>query len=230
MMKDGFVLVPGLLHRDRVNAALELIATIDRSDISVMKDSEVFAVRGICRSVPGLLSVVLVPQLRELIMHHCGKSAFLTKSIYFDKPASSNWFVAYHQDVSIAVKERHDMAGFSRWTAKHGAIGMVPPVRFLEHTLTVRIHFDDTDERNGALRVMPGSHRDGIRRGIVEGHGHEVVCCVEAGGAMLMRPLLFHTSGRSVDARPRRVLHLEFNTLDLPAPMRWAERMELPPS
>lgn len=225
-MKEGFLIVPDVLGMEHRNEALNVIATLDRSNEAVMKDRDLFAVRKACAVLPALLPIVLTPLLRDLIACHCGAGAFLTKSIYFDKPASSNWFVAYHQDVSISVEQRHEVEGFTGWTAKRGMIGVVPPLGILERTLTVRMHFDDADERNGALRVMPGSHRDGIRREN-SGHEKEMMCPVKAGGAMLMRPLLMHASSRSLDERPRRVLHLEFNTLELPAPLRWAERMDL---
>lgn len=55
-----------------------------------------------------------------------------------------------------------------------------------------------------------------------------VTCDVPKGGAMLMRPLLHHASRRSTSDGPRRVLHIEFNHLDLPAPLEWAERRALP--
>jgi len=43
-----------------------------------------------------------------------------------------------------------------------------------------------------------------------------------------MRPLLMHASSRSITDKPRRVLHLEFNDLELPEPLRWSERQDLP--
>jgi ectoine hydroxylase-related dioxygenase (phytanoyl-CoA dioxygenase family) len=34
----------------------------------------------------------------------------------------------------------------------------------LENIYTIRIHLDDTDENNGALKVVPKSHAKGIYR------------------------------------------------------------------
>jgi ectoine hydroxylase-related dioxygenase (phytanoyl-CoA dioxygenase family) len=93
--------------------------------------------------------------------------------------------------------------------------------------LTVRLHLDDADEQNGALRVVPGSHRSGrltatsIRE--IRKLNSEVVCSVRAGDALLMRPLLLHASSRSQLPRHRRVLHIEYAGFSLPDGLEWHE-------
>jgi len=42
------------------------------------------------------------------------------KSIYFDKPPASNWFVSWHQDLTISVDTKADIDGFTHWTVKQG--------------------------------------------------------------------------------------------------------------
>ena len=102
---------------------------------------------------------------------------------------------------------------------------MQPPVEVLERMLTVRIHLDDADERNGALRVIPDSHRLGrLNADQIAGlreERDETLCAAAAGDALLMRPLLLHASGRSTNDRPRRVLHLEYAGHDLPSGLEW---------
>jgi hypothetical protein len=93
--------------------------------------------------------------------------------------------------------------------------------------LTTRLHLDDCDETNGALRVLPGSHRLGrlsaqrIRQ-LRERHP-DYVCHLNAGDALLMRPLLLHASSRSQSNRHRRVLHIEYAAFPLPEPLEWHE-------
>lgn len=225
-MGDGFLIVPDVLNVTQRDRVLDLIRSLDSTDARVMASKDFFAIRNVCGVLPELLPLVCTPVLHELIRRYCGEMAFLTKSIYFDKPALSNWFVPYHQDISISVQQRHELDGFMGWTAKHGVIGVIPPRAILERTLTIRVHLDDADEDNGALRVLPGSHSHGILRDPVD-LSVETTCTVKAGGAMLMRPLLFHASSRSIDDRPRRVFHMEFNDMELPPPLQWAERMPI---
>jgi len=46
-------------------------------------------------------------------------------------------------------------------------------------------------------------------------HQPPVPCTVNKGGALLMRPLLLHSS-TAANPRHRRVLHLEYSSIDLP--------------
>ena len=95
--------------------------------------------------------------------------------------------------------------------------------------LTLRLHLDDADETNGALRVLPGSHRQGrlsaerIRE--MRDQQSEFLCAVSAGDALLMRPLLLHSSGRSTSARHRRVLHIEYAAFTLTPGLNWHEEV-----
>jgi ectoine hydroxylase-related dioxygenase (phytanoyl-CoA dioxygenase family) len=146
----------------------------------------------------------------------------------FTKSAESNWLVALHQDVSVPVAERVSDARFSGWSEKEDEIFVQGPVGVLQLLLAVRVHLDDCDERNGALRVVPGSHQLGrLKTGGVtaarEALG-ELVVPVPRGGAMVMRPLLLHASSKSVISGPRRVLHFVFGPRNLPTPLRWPHR------
>ena len=54
-----------------------------------------------------------------------------------------------------------DIATFNITPGRAGISHVQPPRAILEQMLTVRIHLDRTDESNGALKVIPGSHRQG---------------------------------------------------------------------
>ncbi len=42
----------------------------------------------------------------------------LVRAIYFDKTSEANWSVAWHQDKTIAVKEKVNIPGFEPWSIK----------------------------------------------------------------------------------------------------------------
>ena len=136
------------------------------------------------------------------------------RAIWFNKSAEANWLVAWHQDLAIAVRERVDVPGFEAWSVKEGVPHVQPPAEVLQRMLTVRIHLDDADGENGALRVIAGTHRLGRlsaeQIAALRAEREETLCVAAAGDALLMRPLLLHASGRSTSDRPRRVLHLEY--------------------
>lgn len=80
------------------------------------------------------------PAVRELIQspsisHHIktllGAEAFQFKATLFDKSCESNWLVAWHQDLSIPVVGRIDVAGYTGWSIKDGVQYVQPPSLFL---------------------------------------------------------------------------------------------------
>lgn len=209
-----------------------LIACIRQSDSSrdtFRRSTNVFAIRQFLKEIPETIPLIFNQKLRKILMDHGGTDYFPVKSIYFDKPAGSNWFVAYHQDLTISVNQKTDLEGYSSWTVKQGQFAVQPPVALLENILTMRIHLDDTDENNGALNVLPGTHLRGICRPETLDMTEQTkqVCCVKKGGLMLMKPLLMHASHRSISERRRRVIHIEFSNRELPENLLWAERLNV---
>jgi ectoine hydroxylase-related dioxygenase (phytanoyl-CoA dioxygenase family) len=147
------------------------------------------------------------------------------RGIWFDKSPQANWLVAWHQDLTVAVREQVETPGYSAWSVKEGTPHVQPPTGVLERMLAVRLHLDDADAQNGALRVLPGSHRLGRLSAAqiqeLRATQAEVLCQAAAGDALLLRPLLLHASGRSASSTHRRVLHLEYAGFDLPGGLRW---------
>ncbi|WP_041263616.1 hypothetical protein [Bernardetia litoralis] len=55
----------------------------------------------------------------------------------------------------------------------------------------------------------------------------ETICNIEKGGIMLMKPLLLHSSKRTINDQKRRVIHIEFSNQELPKELNWSEKMML---
>lgn len=166
-------------------------------------------------------SAIIVDQLRP----YFEDEPFPVRAIYFNKTPQANWSVGWHQDLTIAVKQRRDVPGFGPWSVKDGISHVQPPAGVLEKMLTVRLHLDDTHESNGALRLLKGSHCFGRLSGEqiqdLQRKLAEVVCSVSAGNALLMRPLLLHASSRATAPSQRRVLHIEYAADPLPDGLEW---------
>ncbi|MFZ5638940.1 MAG: phytanoyl-CoA dioxygenase family protein [Pseudomonadota bacterium] len=132
----------------------------------------------------------------------------------FRKDVDCNWKVPYHQDLSIPVAERIDHPALSGWSVKEDGHYVQPPVALLETLLAVRLHLDACGIDDGALRVVPGSHRLGRlpadRIADIDKRDEEVVCMADAGDLVLMRPLLLHASSKAARPNGRRVLHFLF--------------------
>lgn len=213
--RDGFAIVPRVIgdeERERLLAALGPVAGAGRRGLLAVS-----AVTALARS-PGLL---------DLIRPHLPGEGVAVRAIYFDKSAAANWLVPWHQDLTLALRQRADVPGFGPWSMKDGIPHVQPPVDLLGQMLTVRLHLDAADEGNGALRVLPGSHCQGrlSAEQIQDWRSRvqDVLCTVSAGDALLMRPLLLHASARSSSPRHRRVLHIEYAGFTLPEPLHWHE-------
>lgn len=224
--QDGYAVIAAVYSQSELLKIAEEIDRFSATNPEFQQERELFAIRRIMEEIPSLRQLIFTPALIRIIDEFAEKGSFLTKSIYFDKPPGSNWFVAWHQDISISVDARRDVPGYAQWTAKSGVIGVVPPLSILENTLTVRIHLDNTDAFNGALKILRGSHHLGIvRKETVDwDQMEEVTCDVPAGGVMLMRPLIMHASRRAQSGTQRRVIHLEFCNQELHGGIQWAER------
>jgi hypothetical protein len=227
LSKDGFLLLENVYSPSEMESMKQLIAeTIAASNIQNTK--ELFAIRNLLQVIPGLTGLIWTPTFTSLVRNLFGDSSFCVKGIYFDKPAQNNWLVTWHQDLMISVDSRIDAIGFGPWTVKKNSISVRPPLEYVEKMFATRIHLDGCDETNGALKVIPGSHRLGILADtqIKEIEKKAFVCELGCGGVQVMKPLLLHASGKSFGSRPRRVIHLEFTTLELPAGMDWKERVD----
>jgi len=147
------------------------------------------------------------------------------RAIFFDKTSDRNWLVPWHQDLNIAVAAPTDIAGWGPWSVKDGLPHVRPPAEALAAMLTLRLHLDDCDADNGALLTLPGTHTHGIlddtRLAAFKTAVTPVLCAMSAGDALLMRPLLLHASGKSVSARRRRILHIEYAGFALPPGLAW---------
>lgn len=225
--RDGFTIIESVYSRAEVTSILAAIAEADKENAAFRKTTDLFAIRNFLREVPACINLIFTTRFKAIISNYFGKDFFVAKSIYFDKPIQSNWFVAYHQDLTIAVKDKLSVAGFEKWTRKENSFAVQPPLSLLEDNFTVRIHLDDTNEENGALKVVPRSHRKGINRPdlIDWKNERETICSVPMGGLMIMKPLLLHASNRSTNDKRRRVIHLEFSRQELPNGLEWAEKV-----
>ena len=219
--REGFAVVAGVLGAGEVAA---LVGAVERS-VNPDDGRRRGGVRNLLEAVPEARELAGSGAVRALVEPLLGPECFAVRGILFDKTPAAAWKVAWHQDLSIAVRERRGVEGFGPWSLKAGVLHVQPPAAVLAGVLAVRLHLDDCDEGNGALKVLPGTHLRGrLGAGEIEELKTSVpplTCEARAGDALLMRPLLLHSSGAPRDPRPRRVIHLEFAAGRLPGGLEW---------
>jgi len=223
--RDGYAVIPDVIDAGMIQNILDDLRHVGANEAVSRRAGKAFGIRNLLNVLLSARALANSACLRSLVAPILGEGARVVRGIYFDKNPMANWKVAWHQDLTIAVREQLNIEGYGSWSTKAGIPHVQPPVSILERMLTLRLHLDDADESNGALRVLPGSHKAGRLDALAIQawrQRHEpVVCPVAKGGAMLMRPLLLHASSQALHPTNRRVLHFEYSSSDLHGGLSW---------
>ena len=214
---DGYAVLPGILTNDMCEEISSMLTLLGDKGIGAR----------------GLLNMPWCARLAQLLRHHPTIAASLpcdavaVQCTYFEKSKDQNWLVPIHQDLSIPVKRKVDEPALTGWSEKEGSIFVHAPQLILRDLVAVRLHVDECGENDGPLRIVPGSHRVGRLTNVdamkVRDKLGEVVCTVEKGGALLIKPLVLHASSKSSGKSRRRVLHFVFGPRILPFGLRWRD-------
>ncbi len=176
------------------------------------------------RRITGDLRHAIAPMTR-IAAGLIGPKAFPVRAVAFDKSPGANWSVLWHQDRTIAVRERIEVDGFGPWSTKNGVQHVAPPMAILEGMATLRLHLDDCHEDNAPLKVALGSHRLGLvpadQVATVAAGCRKMSCHARAGDVWAYATPIVHASDRSRSGGRRRVLQVDYAAVALPGGLAW---------
>jgi len=224
--RDGFQIIHSLAPAGECDRLSSELTQLFQKQLQTAK-VRIGGVRNLLRTNTLVSQFAKSTGFLSLLQKATGSAVFPVRSIFFDKNPEANWLVPWHQDLAIAVAGKLEVPGFSGWSVKDGTVHVHPPEEILAGMITLRLHLDDCDASNGALKVIAGSHRFGkiptaeIARWTPP--EKQTVCEVPKGGALLIRPLLLHSSLPAEGPCHRRVLHIEYATQKLPSGLEWLE-------
>jgi len=216
--EQGFAVIPRLLEHDEATRLVDDLAQLTprRSKAGV---------RHVLGHAP-VAELAREPRLLEIARGILGREAFAFRATLFDKSPSANWLVVWHQDTALPLRERRELPGWGPWSVKEGVVYAHAAESALARVLALRVHLDDSTTENGPLRVLPGTHTLGVLSDdevhVLATKVSPVDCLVPRGGVLAMRPLLVHSSSKSLSQAARRVLHIEYSASE-----RIAEGLEL---
>lgn len=147
---NGFAILPAISAKSvaELLKTLESFASNKAGTRFLLRDSK--AVRHLAESSP----------LLDIAKEVLGAQAKPVKAILFDKTIETNWYVTWHQDITIAVKKRIELPGFGPWSKK-GIDHVQPPAAVLENMIALRLHLDDCGPENGPIKFIAGSPQTG---------------------------------------------------------------------
>lgn len=218
--RKGFVILKNILGENNISHLIKSLSKLKFSNGVSRKKNSIYGVRDLLNLSPEIKDFAESEDVKQIVESFIGKDAEPVRAIYFDKTPDANWKVPWHQDLTISVKEKCEMEGFSAWTLKAGIQHVQPTVEVLQNILTLRFHLDDADETNGALKVLEGTHRNGrltadeIKE--FKDKAKTYLCNASKGNVLIMKPLLVHSSSAGSKPKNRRVIHIDFSNAILP--------------
>ncbi len=229
LQRDGFQLITGAVGDAPISEWLRAAARRmeNAPEGKVARHGEPYSMRGIVAQCPYIAACIRETILPRLIRPILGREAKLVRSLLLDKTPENNWGVPWHRDLTIVVRDKIEIEGFSSWRQMGDGWYVEPPFEFLKEMVTVRVHLDDCLADDGPLAVIPGSHEWPAmpREELVSRAkaASATVCHAKHGDALLMRPLLVHSSEVAQRPSHRRVVHLEFSAQKLPGGLEWGD-------
>lgn len=222
--REGWVLVPGLLARETVDALLRASEVLERGASALTRDT---VVRGVGYEVqsasgrkreeavsPGALRKITFPSKAQWAFTQLRTNAGLLAALedagltkprcLVDhlnlKPARVGTGFPFHQDAQFLVGKTQGRL------ERQGGLNLV-------------IALDPCDAENGAFEVLGRTHLGplvdfpydmvSMNEGLFD-ETHRALCVMQPGDAVLFHPNLAHGSGPNRSERPRRVVAMWF--------------------
>lgn len=154
-------------------------------------------------------------------------NARLTSAKYYNQIPTANWFTALHQNITITVKEKVPAEGFTGWSKKEGVTSVMAPAELLHNCFTLYIHLNHANSTNGALQILPGSHKKILNmheRNLLAENAYTQVAAVKAGGVHCVKPLLLQAFGKTTEEiHAVHLLQFDFCSVALTNGLEWMD-------
>lgn len=105
--RAGYAIVARLIEHGVVRDVLEAIET---GGAELLRRGSGFGRRNVLE-IPVIAEVAASAAVTEVVQDVLGPSARVVRGLFFDKTPDANWTVPWHQDRSIAVREKVDLQG-----------------------------------------------------------------------------------------------------------------------
>jgi ectoine hydroxylase-related dioxygenase (phytanoyl-CoA dioxygenase family) len=209
--EHGYVLVPGLISKEEAAALRQ-----DMHDLAdrLSRDQDIDATWGSARM--GMMAAAGTKVL------HCHNAQFYSGLVsrLISDPRLTDYAA---QMIGSENVQLHHTKMFIKPPEKGSPFPMHQDAPFFPHDnhsmMAAIVHFDDAPEEKGCVRVVPGSHKNGILPHDGDGNWHlpydqypiesSVPCPAKAGDVLFFSYLTIHGSGINVSNEARTTLLIQ---------------------
>jgi hypothetical protein len=134
----GFSVIQDAIDVEAIDALLEEIENANVDEFARCRAGKVLGIRNLLNALPSARGLANSGFMRYLVESVLGNDAKVVRGIYFDKHKEANWKVAWHQDLTIALRQQLNVTGYGPWSIKAGIPHVQPPASVLQNMLTLR--------------------------------------------------------------------------------------------
>ncbi len=115
---------------DTITGLIEEIEQAGKDGLSRRRENSAHAIRNLLETVPVVRDLAESAVVCSFVEPILGPGAFAVRGLLFDKTPEANWKVAWHQDLTIAVRQRKEVPGFGPWSVKAGVPHVQAPIPY----------------------------------------------------------------------------------------------------
>src|SRR5436190_8430086 len=100
----GFAIIPKVISDESISIVLSELEKIQNSEAIIRRRQITYGIRNLLSLSPAVRDLASHDEIRSLVEPPLGREAFVARAIFFGKTPLTNWGVAWHQDLAIAVR------------------------------------------------------------------------------------------------------------------------------
>jgi len=219
LQQKGFALANGIYSAAETQQILELL----KQNLKLNEIKET-GLPLLFKYVPTIKNLLFNEKFNNLIDTITQEKVQLVNAIFYAQSPQTNFYTKPHQTITITVKKRQPVQGFSGWSTREGITTVMSPAHILQNMFSVRICLNHTNQQNGGLQVIPGSHKKILtiqERNFLIDNTLPINIDAQQGDCQILKPLILKAYHNKKSHQNTPVIQLDFCSKALPAPLSW---------
>jgi len=162
--------------------------------------------------LPSLKALLLNQNLLRIIQA-IDPDSILVSSVLFDTQFKRNSNANWYQNTHFQTYKNEPGNGIENGNDKKQPEMIISSEEILKNMFLIKLYLDDVTERNGATKLLPGSHKtllsdEDLQK--ISKNSVPVICEIPAGGILLTKPLLMVSEQQVTNQKRIQFIELGF--------------------